>query len=87
MVNAKGEFLLQSIASSMVLVLALANHPEVQRKAQAELDAVVGSDRLPTINDRPSLPYVHAIVKELGRWYNAAPLGKFHSLRGLHTLN
>ena len=68
----------------MVLILALANHPEVQRKAQQELDAVVGSDRLPTIADRSSLPYVHAIVKELGRWYNAAPLGKFGSSRVIH---
>jgi cytochrome P450 len=84
-VNVNGVSLSQSIASSMVVVLALANHPEVQRKAQVELDAVVGSDRLPTITDRSSLPYVHAIVKELGRWYNAAPLGKSPSLHRLHT--
>lgn len=32
-------------------------HPEVLEKAQKEIDAVVGSDRLPTFEDRSSLPY------------------------------
>jgi hypothetical protein len=32
-------------------------HPEVLAKAQNEIDVVVGSDRLPTPQDRPSLPY------------------------------
>ncbi len=53
-------------------------HPEVQKKAQKELDAVVGTERLPGISDRPSLPYVNAVVKELVRWYPAAPLGSPH---------
>lgn len=30
----------------------LLRHPEVQRKAQEEIDAVVGRDRLPTLDDR-----------------------------------
>jgi len=38
-------------------ILAMIQHPEAQKKAQAELDAVVGLDRLPTFADRPSLPY------------------------------
>ena len=32
-------------------------HPAAQRKAQQEIDAVVGQDRLPTFEDRASLPY------------------------------
>lgn len=32
-------------------------HPEAQKRAQQELDTVVGSDRLPTIADRSSLPF------------------------------
>lgn len=32
-------------------------HPEVQRKAQAEIDAVIGNDRLPNFEDREDLPY------------------------------
>ena len=42
----------------------MAMYPEVQRKAQAELDAVIGCDRLPNFNDLESLPFVNAVVKE-----------------------
>lgn len=45
--------------------LAMALNPAVQAKAQAEIDAVVGSDRLPTFADRENLPYVDALVKEV----------------------
>ena len=43
-----------SIAFSTVqaLFLAMAFHPAVQKKAQAELDAVVGPTRLPDLEDR-----------------------------------
>ncbi|KAJ2932196.1 hypothetical protein H1R20_g4887, partial [Candolleomyces eurysporus] len=63
-----------TLASAHALFLALANNPEVQIKAQAEIDTVIGSGRLPIISDRPFLPYVDAIVKEIGRWYTVAPL-------------
>ena len=49
-------------------------YPEVQKKAQAEIDAVVGSHRLPDFDDRPSLPYINAIVKESMRWHSVTPL-------------
>ena len=49
--------------------------PEVQRKAQEELDRVVGSNRLPTLSDRDNLPYVDAILKEVMRCNPIAPLG------------
>ena len=48
--------------------------PEVQRRAQAEIDAVVGRDRLPTFADAPCLPYVRAIIREILRW---RPAGAF----------
>ena len=44
-------------------------HPEVQRKAQVELDAVVGAGRLPNFGDLSQLPYVQAIVNEINRWH------------------
>lgn len=69
----------QSAAAAKMLLLILADHPKIQAKAQAELDAVLGSERLPTIADRPSLPYVHAIVKELGRYYTVNPFGLPHA--------
>lgn len=52
--------------------------PRVQRRAQAELDAVVGRTRLPTFADAPHLPYVRAIIKEVLRWRPPTPLGVPH---------
>ena len=49
-------------------------YPEVLKKAQAELDAVVGPTRLPDFSDEPELVYVSAIVKEALRWHNVVPL-------------
>jgi len=59
--------------------LAMIAFPEVQWKAQAEIDAVVGRDRLPTFADAPRLPYVCAIIKEILRWRPAAPFGIPHA--------
>ncbi|TFY81396.1 hypothetical protein EWM64_g2623 [Hericium alpestre] len=53
-------------------ILAMIHHPEVQRKAQAEIDAVVPLDRLPTLDDRANIPYLEAFVKEA---YRNAKLG------------
>lgn len=55
--------------------MAAVLYPEVQRKAQAEVDSIVGKDRLPSFQDRESLPYVEAVVKELYRWLPIVPLG------------
>lgn len=49
--------------------------PDIQSRAQAEIDAVVGYDRLPTSADRSSLPYIDALVKEVFRWNPVAPTG------------
>lgn len=57
------------------LILALVLSPHVQKRAQAELDLVVGRDRLPTFDDRPRLPYIEAICREVLRWHMVAPLG------------
>ena len=55
-------------------VLAMMAYPETQARAQAELDAVVGRTRLPTLADYPHLPYIRAMVKELLRWRPIVPL-------------
>ncbi|CAL1703237.1 unnamed protein product [Somion occarium] len=54
---------------------AMLTYPEIQTKAHAELDRVVGPSRLPTMDDRPNLPYVEAILKEVLRWKPVTPLG------------
>ncbi|XP_006454809.1 hypothetical protein AGABI2DRAFT_215356 [Agaricus bisporus var. bisporus H97] len=59
-------------------ILAMALHPEVQRKASAELDRVVGPNRLPTFSDRHSLPYIRALCLETLRLYCPAPTALPH---------
>ena len=51
--------------------------PDVQKKAQAEIDAVVGPDRLPSFADRDSLLYTEALAKEVFRWHAVHPTGMF----------
>ena len=50
-------------------------YPDVAKKAQAELDAVVGQDRLPNFADRERLPYINALVLEVIRWHSVVPNG------------
>lgn len=50
-------------------------HPEVQAKAQEEIDRVVGTERFPDFGDRPNLPYVEAIYLETYRWRPVVPSG------------
>ncbi|KAI6017138.1 cytochrome P450 [Pisolithus marmoratus] len=58
-----------TVASNYAFFLAMTLYPEVQKKAQAEIDAVTGSERLPTFADRGSMPYIEALVKEVFRWH------------------
>ncbi|KAH9035789.1 cytochrome P450 [Lactarius pseudohatsudake] len=59
-------------------MLAMVTYPEVQKRAQAELDAVVGRERTPTFADFQHLPYIRAMVKETLRWRPVGPLGIPH---------
>ncbi|KAF8884134.1 cytochrome P450 [Infundibulicybe gibba] len=56
-------------------VLAMVLNPDVQRKAQEEIDTVIGLKRLPDFTDRESLPYVSCVVQEILRWHPPVPLG------------
>jgi cytochrome P450 len=60
----------------MVFIVAALLHPEVQKKAQEELDAVTMRERLPTFEDRSRLPFVDAVCKEVERWRPIGPLGE-----------
>ena len=59
-------------------MLAMIAYPETQKRAQAELDAVVGRDRLPSFADFEHLPYIRAMVKEALRWRPIDPVGLPH---------
>ncbi len=70
----------KSAASTSSFILAMVGYPEVQEKAQAEIDRVVGGNRLPTFSDKDSLPYVFAIYKETLRWHTVVPQGSLECL-------
>ncbi|KAI9457408.1 cytochrome P450, partial [Boletus coccyginus] len=67
-------------ATLMTFALAMVENPHVWKHAQVEIDAVVGTDRLPEFDDRPSLPYVDAIMREVFRWRPVFPSGGPHAV-------
>ncbi|KAH8978633.1 cytochrome P450 [Lactarius akahatsu] len=64
-----------TVSALQTFTLAMILYPEVQRKAQAEIDRVVGNSRLPDFSDQDALPYVQAVLKEVSRWHPVTPLG------------
>ncbi|KAK3074008.1 hypothetical protein LTR53_003904 [Teratosphaeriaceae sp. CCFEE 6253] len=64
----------------LAFVQAMAAYPDYQRKARAEIDAVVGEDRSPNWQDYDSLPYIAQCVKETMRWRPVTPLAFPHAL-------
>ncbi|KAK1223032.1 hypothetical protein PQX77_014109 [Marasmius sp. AFHP31] len=68
-----------TVASSIVsFILAMVLHPEYQERAQKEIDAVVGTGRLPDFDDREKMPFVNALIAETLRWNPATPTGVDH---------
>ncbi|KAF5664654.1 oxidoreductase [Fusarium circinatum] len=68
-----------TVVSIRGFVLAMLLFPDVQKKAQQEIDSVVGTERLPQFEDRDDLPYVDALIKEALRWIPVAPMGVVHT--------
>ncbi|KAJ7917471.1 cytochrome P450 [Mycena leptocephala] len=62
-----------TVAALSTFILAMLANPEAQRIAQAEIDSVTEQTRLPTFEDRDSLPYIAALIKEVHRWEPVAP--------------
>ena len=69
-------------SSSIVIafVQAMTKWPEIQAKAHAEIDSVIGADRSPMWSDYGKLPYIAACVKEAMRWRPVVPLAFPHAL-------
>lgn len=59
----------------MSFILAMVWFPEVQKKAQKELDQVLGIGQLPEFSDESSLPYCSAVISEILRWRPIFPFG------------
>lgn len=56
-------------------------YPEVQTKAQAELDRVIGTDRLPELSDKEGMPYIEAVIRETLRWHPVVPISMVSFIR------
>ena len=56
-------------------MIMLANSPKVQSSIREEIDSVVPRTRLPSLDDKPNLPYTEASMTELMRWRTLLPIG------------
>ncbi|KAH7915196.1 cytochrome P450 [Hygrophoropsis aurantiaca] len=66
-------------ATILVFFIAMMQNPEIQARAHAELDRVVGDKRLPVFEDRAALPYIDALIREVRRWRPITPIGVPHA--------
>ncbi|XP_029002033.1 cytochrome P450 2J1-like [Betta splendens] len=58
-------------------LLYMINYPHIQERVQAEIDAVVGSSRQPSVSDRDNMPYTNAVIHEIQRFGDITPLNLF----------
>lgn len=63
----------------MVFLVAMVLYPDIQKKAQEEIDRVTKGNRLPEYSDQINLPYIQAIIREVIRWKPIVPLGLAHA--------
>ncbi|KAH9937587.1 cytochrome P450 [Fomitopsis serialis] len=69
-----------STGAVLALFLAMMCYPEKQKRAQDEIDNVIGNDRLPCVADLDRLPYLKALCWEVLRWHAITPVGIPHNL-------
>lgn len=74
-----------TVSAMRSFFLAMTIYQDIQSKAQQEIDTVVGRGRLPTLADRPNLPYCESLVKEVLRWGVVGPLGIPHVTKADET--
>uniref|UniRef100_A0A8C5PTE1 Cytochrome P450 n=1 Tax=Leptobrachium leishanense TaxID=445787 RepID=A0A8C5PTE1_9ANUR len=59
-------------------LLMMLLHPLIQRRVHKEIDQVIGSDRIPSVEDQLKMPYTNAVVHETQRYGNILPMSLFH---------
>ena len=70
----------QTVSTLYTFYLVMTLFPDIQTKAQEEIDRVIGNDRLPVFADRDSLPYINALQSEIFRWGPVTPTGLSHCM-------
>lgn len=59
----------------LIIFLLMALHPHIQKKAQQEIDSITGGgQRTVALEDRPNMPYMRALLKEVARWHVVVPM-------------
>lgn len=69
-------FLVQTVAALATFILILVRHPDIAERIQQEIDSVTEGTRLPSFQDRDSLPFLKACLMEVLRWRPVIPLGE-----------
>ncbi|KAI9167940.1 Multifunctional cytochrome P450 monooxygenase af510 [Paramyrothecium foliicola] len=68
-----------TVSNISSMIVAMIMYPEIQRKAQQEIDNVLGAGKMPELKDRERLPYTAALVTETLRWIPVVPIGTVHA--------
>ncbi|TCD70033.1 hypothetical protein EIP91_005285 [Steccherinum ochraceum] len=69
-----------TLAHLIVTIMMLTVNPVMQARVQAELDTVIGKDRLPDFADVDNLPYLQCVILEAMRWGVVVPVGVPHAV-------
>ncbi|KAF9266125.1 cytochrome P450 [Marasmius fiardii PR-910] len=67
-----------TVSVMTAFIFLMIRHPDVMKRAQADIDRITNKERFPNFGDQESLPYITAIIKEVQRWAPTAPLGVPH---------
>ncbi|KIM81633.1 hypothetical protein PILCRDRAFT_821401 [Piloderma croceum F 1598] len=67
-----------TVSAITSFILAMVLYPDIQKKAQDDIDRITGGGRLPTFADKTSLPYISCVVWECLRWNPATPMAVPH---------
>ncbi|KAK0448612.1 cytochrome P450 [Armillaria borealis] len=75
-----GTSMAASTKDGIRFTVAMLHYPAVMKKAQAEIDSVIGPERMPDFKDFDALPYIQAVIKETMRWRCIAPIAVPHAV-------